>query len=178
MTRYAVFLRGVNVGGVNIRMADLREALVPLRVSNVSTILASGNLLVESDLSIAELKSTIESTLRTRFGYDAWVVVMTQTRVAELAVACPFPADDRAIHAYVTLASDTAALDALSSTAGDRPGADLVRLGPEAIAWTAPVGATLETPLSKLMAATKYKRTTTTRNLRTLIKVGSEVPSQ
>ncbi len=27
MKSYAVFLRGINVGGINIKMADLKEAL-------------------------------------------------------------------------------------------------------------------------------------------------------
>jgi len=174
VTSYAVFLRGINVNGISIKMADLRTALEPLPVENVRTILASGNVVVDSHLPGSELKATIESSLRTRFGYDAWVVVITTHRVAELAAACPYPADDPTTHAYITLASDASALDELgaAAAAAQPPDVSVVRLGPEAIAWTAPVGATLETAMSKLTGAARYKRSTTKRNLRTLLRIG------
>jgi hypothetical protein len=44
-------------------------------------------------------------------------------------------------------------------------------LGPEALAWLAPAGGTLDSPFSKLSSKAKYKASTTTRNLRTMIKV-------
>lgn len=174
MTGYAVFLRGVNVGGITIRMAEMRGAIATLPVRDVRTILASGNILVDSDIPIEELKPTIESTLRVSFGYDAWVIVLARDRVAALVATCPYPADDPATHAYITLASDPSALDDLMSAAAPLPDADHLRLGPEAVAWTAPVGGTLESPFARLTSASRYRTTTTTRNLRTLIKVGSE----
>src|SRR5580693_6121235 len=48
MTRYAAFLRGVNVGGVNLKMADVADALAEAGFANVRTILASGNIILES----------------------------------------------------------------------------------------------------------------------------------
>ena len=171
MTSYAIFLRGVNVGGITIKMADLRTTLQALPIANVRTILASGNVLADSDLSTAKLKETVEAALRKRFGYDAWVIVLTTDRVAALVEACPYPADDAAMHTYITLASDASALDELSAAAADDDDGEPVRLGPEAIAWKAPVGGTLESAMSKLTSAARYKRTTTTRNLRTLLKL-------
>jgi len=44
-------------------------------------------------------------------------------------------------------------------------------LGPEALAWLAPAGGTLDSPFSKLSSKPRYKASTTTRNLRTMIKV-------
>ena len=48
MTKYAAFLRGVNVGGVNLKMAEVAAALDEPVSPNVKTILASGNVLLES----------------------------------------------------------------------------------------------------------------------------------
>jgi hypothetical protein len=39
------------------------------------------------------------------------------------------------------------------------------------MAWLAPAGGTLDSPFSKLSSKARYKSTTTTRNLRTMIKV-------
>ena len=44
MKTYAAFLRGVNVGGVNLKMADVSAALSSAGFTAVRTILASGNV--------------------------------------------------------------------------------------------------------------------------------------
>jgi uncharacterized protein (DUF1697 family) len=171
MNSYAVFLRGINVGGINIKMAELRDALKTRPFSGVKTLLASGNVVLASDLPPSEVKAEFEACLRETFGYDAWVVVLKADRVAELVAACPYPADDASTHTYVTLASDTEALTELYDAGTALDGTELTRLGPEALAWLAPAGGTLDSPFSKLSAKPKYKSATTTRNLRTMIKV-------
>lgn len=171
MNSYAVFLRGINVGGINIKMADLKVALKSRPFSDVKTLLASGNVVLASELDPAGVKREFEACLRETFGYDAWVVVLTSDRVAALVEACPYPADDASTHTYLTLASDEAALSELFESGSALDGAELTRLGPEALAWLAPTGGTLESPISKLSSKAKYKATTTTRNLRTMIKV-------
>ncbi|MEV7661193.1 DUF1697 domain-containing protein [Paenarthrobacter sp. NPDC089316] len=171
METYAVFLRGINVGGINIKMADLKAALQDYPFSKVKTLLASGNVVLQSDLGTKDVKAEFEKCLRDAFGYDAWVVVLTSARVAELVDACPYPADDKSTHSYITLASDTAMLDELFAAGDSLEGVEQVRLGPEASAWLAPAGGTLDSPVSKLSAKPRYKASTTTRNLRTLVKV-------
>lgn len=176
MESYAVFLRGINVGGINIKMADLKAALKAYPFTDVKTLLASGNVVLRSTLDAAGVKKQFEKCLREAFGYDAWVVVLTAERIAQLVEACPYPADDKTTHSYVTLTSDTAMLDELfdAATALGAPGdggVKHVRLGPEASAWLAPAGGTLDSPFSKLSSKARYKASTTTRNLRTLIKV-------
>ncbi|MBO1267017.1 DUF1697 domain-containing protein [Arthrobacter cavernae] len=171
MDSYAVFLRGINVGGINIKMADLKDALKAYPFTGVKTLLASGNVVLQSDLGAGDVKAQFEKCLRDAFGYDAWVVVLSGSRVAELVEACPYPADDKSTHSYVTLTSDTAVLDELFEAGEALGGVEQLRLGPEASAWLAPAGGTLDSPFSKLSSKARYKASTTTRNLRTMIKV-------
>ncbi|CAI3800323.1 DUF1697 domain-containing protein [Pseudarthrobacter sp. MM222] len=171
MNSYAVFLRGINVGGINIKMAELKDALKSRPFSGTKTLLASGNVVLASDLDPAGVKTEFEACLRETFGYDAWVVVLKADRVAELVAACPYPPDDASTHTYLTLASDHHALTELYDAGSALDGTELTRLGPEAIAWLAPAGGTLDSPFSKLSSKPKYKASTTTRNLRTMIKV-------
>lgn len=171
MNSYAVFLRGINVGGINIKMADLKDALKSRPFSSVLTLLASGNVVLASELDSAGVKREFEACLRETFGYDAWVVVLTAGRVEALVEACPYPADDASTHTYLTLASDEEVLSELFESGSALEGAELTRLGPEAMAWLAPAGGTLDSPFSKLSSKAKYKAATTTRNLRTMIKV-------
>lgn len=169
-TRYAILLRGINVGGITVKMADLRAVLSDLGLRDVRTLLASGNAVVTADWTAAELKERTEQELRKAFGYEAWVIVLPLSRVAELAGAVPYAGDDSAAHAYVTFSSDPAVLDELYDI-GASAGAEQVRIGPEAVAWTVQKGSTLESPLSKAAAKPRYKSATTTRNLRTLLKI-------
>ncbi|MDN5667831.1 MAG: DUF1697 domain-containing protein [Renibacterium salmoninarum] len=169
MESFGVFLRGVNVGGVTIKSADLWDCLAALPVTGVKTLLASGNVVLRAGLDAAELKASVEAALRERFGYEAWVVVLPGSRVRELIEACPYPADSSEQHTYLTLFADSAAADSL--TAELLPDQEWTLLGPDALAWAVPVGSTLDSPISKLTAKAAYKASTTTRNLRTMIKV-------
>ncbi|HEY9264256.1 MAG TPA: DUF1697 domain-containing protein, partial [Mycobacterium sp.] len=56
MTRYAAFLRGVNVGGVNLKMAAVAQALEAAGFGDVKTILASGNVLLDSRAGVATVR--------------------------------------------------------------------------------------------------------------------------
>lgn len=171
MNSYAVFLRGVNVGGINIKMAELKAALESRPFSAVATLLASGNVVLASELPAARVKTEVEACLRESFGYEAWVVVLTAAQVAALVEACPYPADDKATHSYITLSSDPDILSELYDAGRALDGVELTRLGPEAVAWLAPAGGTLDSPFSKLSSKARYKASTTTRNLRTMLKV-------
>ncbi|ABY23529.1 conserved hypothetical protein [Renibacterium salmoninarum ATCC 33209] len=171
MENFAVFLRGVNVGGVTIKSADLKACLAALPVSGVKKLLASGNVVLQASLTAGELKYAVETALRERFGYEAWVVVLTGSRIGELIPACPYPADSAELHTYLTLFTDHAAAERLSSELAELENIEWKSLGPEATAWTVEVGSTLDSPISKLTAKAVYKASTTTRNLRTMIKV-------
>lgn len=51
MTRFALLVRGINVGGKNkVAMADLRQQLTELGLSQVETYINSGNIFFTTDL--------------------------------------------------------------------------------------------------------------------------------
>ncbi|TPX00977.1 DUF1697 domain-containing protein, partial [Schumannella luteola] len=106
MMRYVILLRGVNVGGVTVRMAELRELLEGLGYGEVTTVLASGNALVTSDASAARVKADVEAALRERFGYDAWVHVMSTDALRTIVDAYPFERGRDGWHDYVLFVLD------------------------------------------------------------------------
>lgn len=70
-----MLLRGINVGGKNkVPMADLRATLEGAGFSNVSTYIASGNVLLESNLGAREVAAKIEDTLPKAFKLDTELV--------------------------------------------------------------------------------------------------------
>jgi uncharacterized protein (DUF1697 family) len=71
MNTYVVLMRGMNVGGKNkVSMADLRECLEELGFSNVTSYIASGNVILESDKRAAEIRARIEKALPTSLTLD------------------------------------------------------------------------------------------------------------
>jgi uncharacterized protein (DUF1697 family) len=173
MTRFIALLRGVNVGGITIRSAELRELFEQLGFSEVRTVLASGNVLFESDAAAsAAPKKRIEQALRDRFGYDAWIVLVTTQQLERVVEAFPFDASDASRQPYVVFASDSDVLDELVAAAGKPdPSADPMSRGDGVLYWNPVKGTTLETPFAKLLGKPRYKPTTTSRNLRTLHKL-------
>jgi uncharacterized protein (DUF1697 family) len=173
MTRYIALLRGVNVGGITIRSADLRALFEELGFDDVRTVLASGNVVFSTDRSdAAKLKSRIERALSERFGYDAWIVLVAHDRLAGVIDDFPFDAGDAGRQPWVVFCSEPAVLDELLGDT-DRFDADVDPLAPGdgVVYWNPVKGTTVDTPFAKLLAKAKFKPTTTNRNLRTLQKL-------
>ncbi|MGH9233595.1 MAG: DUF1697 domain-containing protein [Acidimicrobiales bacterium] len=173
MTRYVALLRGVNVGGITVRSADLAAMARDLGLDDVRTVLASGNLLFTSDDTTRSLKARIEKGLRDSFGYDAWIVLTTAEHVAAVVDAYPFEeGDDR--QPYVVYGSKPAVLKEIVEAASgldQPPRGEQVAAGDGVVYWDCPKGSTLDTPFAKVIGKAKYRSTTTNRNLRTLRKL-------
>ncbi|ULE31444.1 DUF1697 domain-containing protein [Mycobacterium sp. IDR2000157661] len=171
MTRYAVFLRGVNVGGVNLKMADVAHALENAGFTAVRTVLASGNVLLESRDDVDVVRTTAETALRDAFGYEAWVLAYPVDTVAAISAAFPFEREVDGHHSYVTFVADEAVLDELADLAARAQPHEKIARGEGVVYWQVPRSATLDSTIGKTMGKKRYKSSTTTRNLRTLDKV-------
>ena len=171
MARYAAFLRGVNVGGVNLKMAEVAKALEDAGFSNVRTILASGNVLLESRAGVQAVRKKAEAALRDAFGYDAWVLAYDVRAIAKISEDFPFEREVEGHHSYITFVTDEKVLDELAALADDAGPDEKIKRGKGVIYWQVPRTGTLDTTIGKTMGKKRYKSSTTTRNLRTLDKL-------
>jgi uncharacterized protein (DUF1697 family) len=171
VTRYAAFLRGVNVSGVNLKMADVAKALEDAGFTNVRTILASGNVLLDSRVGVASVREKAQRALRDAFGYDAWVLAYDLDTVRAISEAYPFEREVEGHHSYVTFVADDQVLDELAALAADPGPQERIARGDGVIYWQVPRQSTLDSAIGKTMGKKRYKAATTTRNLRTLEKV-------
>ncbi len=80
--KYVVLLRGINVGGKNrVPMAGLKKLLEELGFGSVSTYIASGNVILESDKPAANIKAELEKALPQGFKLDDELIkVLVLTR--------------------------------------------------------------------------------------------------
>ena len=70
MTRFALLVRGINVGGKNkVAMADLRQQLTDLGLGQVETYINSGNIFFTSDLSRSQLVECLSTFFENHYPF-------------------------------------------------------------------------------------------------------------
>ncbi len=102
MPRHVALLRGVNVGGVKLAMADLRAVLSSLGYAGVSTYIQSGNALFSADRADpAGRAADIEAALDKQLGMRPRVLVLTRDELARVIRDNPYPDEPnpKAVHA-------------------------------------------------------------------------------
>jgi uncharacterized protein (DUF1697 family) len=94
MAVFIALLRAINVGGTGkLPMKDLKAACEKAGLSQVSTYIASGNVVFDSDKSAAAVKSLIADLLRNRFGLTKnHTLIHTPGKLAKVIAGNPFAA--------------------------------------------------------------------------------------
>jgi uncharacterized protein (DUF1697 family) len=90
-TQYVAFLRAVNVGGRIVKMTELKKIFESAGLTNVSTFIASGNVIFSSAKPAARLEPHIESCLQKALGYTVATMIRTVTEVAAAGEYAAFP---------------------------------------------------------------------------------------
>lgn len=89
--RYVAFLRGINVGGHRVEMAELRRLFEALKLADVSTFIASGNVLFAArESNTAALEARIERQLARALGYEVDTFLRTPAELTAVAAHRPF----------------------------------------------------------------------------------------
>ncbi len=105
MTRQVALLRGVNVGGVRISMADLRAAVEDLGHDDVATYVQSGNVVFTAAgrPSAATLATDLRASISARAGIEPVVVVLSAAQWDDVVDGNPYPdqTDGTKLHAVI-----------------------------------------------------------------------------
>lgn len=174
MADYVALLRGVNVGGVKVKMADLVELLQGLGFGSVRTLLASGNSVFTSEMPAVEVKERVESALADRYERSIKVHVMTIAELSQVLDAYPFECCE-GWHRYVVFVLEQVPLGELVGLDLD-PDVEIVQQGEGVIYWTVERGATLTSAFGKKTGSSRFKDVLTNRNLNTLEKLVATKP--
>jgi uncharacterized protein (DUF1697 family) len=171
--RYVALLRGINVGGRTlVRMADLKTCFEDLGFAGVSTYIASGNVLFESDEDdAAGLATTIEAAIEQRFELPVKVVVLDRQAYARIVEAIPEPwIGDRTVRANVAFVRR--GTDARQVVRELEPDAAVeeVKAVDGAILWATRRDSLNRSVMRKLIGGAAYKELTV-RNLNTTLKL-------
>jgi len=170
--RYVALLRGINVGGRTlVKMADLKTCFEQLGLEDVSTYIASGNVLFESGDDAAELATTIEAAIEQRFELPVKVVVLDRASYARIVKAIPKPwIGDGSLRANVAFVRPGTDAKAVVRDLEPDPAVEEVKAVKGAILWATRRDALNRSVMRKLIAGAAYKELTV-RNLNTTLKL-------
>lgn len=183
MNVYIILLRGINVGGKNkVSMAGLIQCLEELGFSHVSTYIASGNVILESDKRPDEIKAEVEKALPKNFKLDnelIKVLVLSRSQLQAVIDNKPkgFGEQPEKYHSDAIFLMDIDAAEALPIF-NPREGVDKVWTGNGVIYSQRLSAERTKSRLSKIMASPLYKSmtirswNTTTKLLKILEEIG------
>lgn len=165
MKRYVVLLRGINVGGKNkVSMTELKTCLGKLGFVNVSTYIASGNVILQSTKQPEEIKEQIEDALIKNFKLDdelIKVLVLSHTQLQAVVEQRPkgFGAEPKKYHSDAIFLIDVDATEVMPIF-NPREGVDRVWQG-DGVIYSQRVSALrTKSRLSKIAMSPLYKSMT------------------
>ena len=173
MTRYAALLRGVNVGGVNLKMADGRRGVRPTPASPTSRpSWPAATCCSTAGAKVDAVRKKAEKALRDAFGYDAWVLAYDLDDGARRSRRRSRSSARSTATTPTSPSSPTPTCSTSSRRWPTDAGPDeKIERGKGVVYWQVPKTGTLDTTIGKTMGKKRYKSSTTTRNLRTIEKV-------
>ena len=116
-------LRAVNVGGAQLPMAELREIAARLGATDVSTFIASGNLICSPPGEPEAFDRALERAIQERFGYFREAISRSPAELRAALAAHPF---DVAVpkYSYVTFLLEPPKPEAIAAAQAHETGDD------------------------------------------------------
>jgi len=91
MSAFVALLRGINVGGHNVKMDVLRDHFEAAGCAGVETFIASGNVVFESKADAGRLEAKIEKRLASALGFEVATFIRHRHELAAVATYMAFP---------------------------------------------------------------------------------------
>lgn len=172
MMKYIILLRGVNVGGRTIKMAELSSCLQKNGHQNVQTILQTGNVIIDSnEKNIASLQGKIEAELTAAYHYPAKVLVITPKQLGNILEAFPFKDLTTDFHRYIIFTESGFEKNLVKDCGNLDKKMEEVKAGEGVVYWRVLKGNTLDSVFGKYMNKVAAKHFITNRNMNTLEKI-------
>lgn len=90
MALWFAFLRGINLGKRQMKMAELKACLEGAGLGSVKTVLASGNVRFEAEGDANAIRSQLESLIEKQFGFAVGVVLRSEPELQAILAGHPF----------------------------------------------------------------------------------------
>src|SRR5690606_301903 len=169
--KFCAFLRGVNVKGTNMKMAEVCSVFERAGLKEVSSVLASGNIIFSAGAKVDALKEILEKAMSEHFSYEAFLFVKTQKEIESIFQENPFSTDP-AYHIYGFVGVDGIAQILMSEfEKAEKTSGEEAQVKGQNFYWKVPKGNTLDSQFGKILGRKNLKASFTSRNLNTFEKV-------
>lgn len=175
--KYCAFLRGVNVKGTNMKMADVCQVFKDAGMKEVSSILASGNIVFSSDKNVKDLKIVLEKAMSEHFSYEAFLFVKSQEETEVFWNSIPFEkSEDLHVYGFVGIPGvENVLMEEFQKAApSENEKAEIIN---GMFYWQVPKGNTLDSTFGKVLGKKSLKDQLTSRNINTFEKVLKKMTS-
>lgn len=170
-TAFCAFLRGVNVKGTAMKMAEVCSVFEKQGMERVSSVLASGNMVFSSEKEAGELRVILEKAMSAHFSYEAFLFVKDKAEVEAIFKGNPFEAHPEFhVYSFVGVEGIVNLLNGEFEKAGKAEGEE-ARAVESNFYWRVPKGNTLDSEFGKILGRKNLKDSFTSRNLNTFEKV-------
>ena len=171
MKTYCAFLRGVNIGGKTMKMAETCETLKTVGLTDVVSVLATGNIIFKSAQPQEELRGFLEQTLSMHYKDNVSLFVKNADEVSAILSSVPFEKNaDSHIYAFVCEPpfEDTLRGEFENILPSD---GETAAISNGLFYWRCRKGATLDSGFSKILGRKSMKTQFTSRNIDTITKI-------
>ena len=162
MELQAALLRGVNLGSRKVVMTELKAICEDAGCTDVRTLLASGNVVLNAKFKGAALEAKLEAAIENGLGLKSDVFVRTRAELAAIIAANPFKAFAKRDPGHFVVYFMRAALSAAEKAAmAANAGSEEVKAGKLCLYVTYPDGqARSKLKLPKLGTARNWNTVT------------------
>ncbi|WP_292010316.1 DUF1697 domain-containing protein [Chryseobacterium sp.] len=169
--KYCAFLRGVNVKGTNMKMAEVCKVFNEAGMKEVGSVLASGNIIFSSGEKEKELKLKLEKAMSDHFSYEAYLFLKSDKEIEEIWNKNPFEKKDN-FHIYAFIGSPEVENTLMkefenASKTEDEKGTIVDHV----FYWQVSKGNTLDSSFGKVLGKKSLKDKVTSRNINTFEKL-------
>ena len=172
MHDYISLLRGINVGGRIVKMADLKNCYEAAGFTNIKTFLQSGNVTFMTDINNPRtLENVLEEAVTKRFNYMAKIFVISADDLKLILSNYPYDTSDDNYQYYIIFMRLDIAEQLYRAGREVESNIDKLALGDNVIYWKVKKGSTVDSPFSKLLVKTAFREFHTNRNIKTLAKL-------
>ena len=175
MPRYIGFLRAINVGGRIVKMDELRALFRAMKLADVETFIASGNVLFSSpSTDAAALEARIETSLAKALGYTSEIFLRSPAELAAIIALPAFPGAEGAHAVNVGFLRDAPSRGQVEAVTALRTDNDEFHVVGRELYWISR-GRVSESTVSGPKLARALGGPTTMRNITTVRKLVAKV---
>lgn len=169
--KYCAFLRGVNVKGTNMKMVDVCNVFKDAGMENVSSILASGNIVFSSEKNVSDLKKILEKSMSEYFSYEAFLFIKSLKEIENFWSGNPFEKNEN-FHSYTFVGNKGVEAVLMKefeeSSKVENEKGEIIN---DIFYWQVPKGNTLDSSFGKILGKKSMKDQFTSRNINTFEKI-------